>query len=508
MSHRTADDLIALLSALAPEQRESLFHLLSCERCRRRLVHVLADDGHGGSASEIDTSTPGGLDRLWARVASAAAFDVERLARELEQADALQAELLTIPDALRVEKIAAEPKYRSAALCRLLVESALRQLTADPMRAYRLDVLALAIADRLEPPVSASRIGALRSRCWTVMGEIGRRCGDLAEAEESFAMAARTLDPEALDSPERSFLCRHLARLRRDQERIDEALALFQRAAAVAAVLSEDEDWGATLSDEGWLRLDEHDAESAVEPFEQAVAVLVPERSPGAALLARYGLALAWAESGEVRRARAAQEDARRAQSLLPSAVDQLLGVWLDSRVEARCGEVGPAADRLELAVRALTAEGAAYEAAAVALELARLLAEHGRPEGLAQVAALLSPILDSGKLHDLAREVASFALAYAVKAPMGSPELLERARSYLFRARHAQALPFRSRGSISALEWRYLSRATRADLCGLAGLPDDFADRPASEIQPAARRALSWAYQESRGVRLLFQEE
>jgi tetratricopeptide (TPR) repeat protein len=355
--------------------------------------------------------------------------------------------------------------------------------------------------------VPCSRAAALRSRCWSVLGEISRRCGDLEGAERAFDIAERTLEPEDLEFMERAFLCRHLARLRRDQGRIDEALGLFERAANLASMLAEDEEWGAALSDEGWLRLEQHDAESALRPFQQAVEVLAPSRAAGAALLARYGLALAWAEWGDTRRAREAQREARAIQAHLPYPIDQLLGLWLDARIEAACGQVGPAVVRLELAARALAEEKAPYEAAAVALELARVMAEHGH-EGLARVTELLEPILAAGKLRGLAPEVVAFSMSFARRAPARSLELLERARAYLFRARLAPELPFLpSRGLVSSLEWQYLGSSTRLELCELAGVPVSHAHLTAAEIDPSSRRALSWAYEELRGVRVLFEE-
>jgi tetratricopeptide (TPR) repeat protein len=114
---------------------------------------------------------------------------------------------------------------------------------------------------------------ALKARACVLAADARRRERDLEEAEAWFRRALQHLigPPDCL---ERAFYCRHLALLRQDQGRLDEAVGLLWRAARIYRDYQEPAEQGLCLLHLGFLFLKEEQVERAVPPLEDACRAL------------------------------------------------------------------------------------------------------------------------------------------------------------------------------------------------------------------------------------------
>lgn len=125
-------------------------------------------------------------------------------------------------------------RFRSLALCALLLESSRREGYQDPAEGERRADLVLALAGRLDPEWYGARVlEDVRARAFMLVGNARRVASDLWGAEEAFRTAELHLREGTGDRLERARLLGFKACLRRAQRRFAEAVSLFQRAAAV-----------------------------------------------------------------------------------------------------------------------------------------------------------------------------------------------------------------------------------------------------------------------------------
>ncbi|MDP9120142.1 MAG: hypothetical protein M3O15_02055 [Acidobacteriota bacterium] len=371
--HAAAAEILVLLAALPPPLRETLGHLLCCEPCAAAALEALATQ-EAPAGTRYDE--PGILARAV----------LQRVAQELflprpsadsrgseVQAQELFDDLLHLPAASRREAIAQDRRFHSAELARLLVLEGEDLLPDDVPEALALADLALAVTRPLLGENPATPVLEAAARAWCLRGEVLRLQGDRVHCHGALRKAESLLESEALATPERGLLCRRLGLLSADEGRIDEALALLQRAADLFAEAGDDQELGKALADRGRLLLEEIDARAAVLPLRAALALLDPESHLTPALAARRDLCLCYTELGRQGEAAELVREGRR----------QLAGI---TGAALRNADPGRAAQLLSSTHSALLAEGAGFEAAQVTLELARVYAEARRRDDLARL--------------------------------------------------------------------------------------------------------------------------
>jgi tetratricopeptide (TPR) repeat protein len=147
-----------------------------------------------------------------------------------ENTAALFQELLARPRETRLEALESEEAFASPGLGHALLDRAEALLPENPREAGHLAALAAQIGSRLPAPWSLLDRESLQGRARSLEGEALRRQGGMAPARIAHRRAFRHLEVLPVGSVERADFCRYLARLRRDQGRDDEALALLARA--------------------------------------------------------------------------------------------------------------------------------------------------------------------------------------------------------------------------------------------------------------------------------------
>lgn len=171
---------------------------------------------------------------LWRRLEEKVAQEAKNFAEASREAPARAAELLALPPRERKRRLDADPRFHSPALALELIARARNELAR-----FR--------AERALPPLKAAlRIlrqqslrgvagrREMRAEALCELGEAWRRLGSFRWAEGCFTQAAQALR-DSPDAMARALFCSRLARLRAAERRLDEAVALWGRAAALWA---------------------------------------------------------------------------------------------------------------------------------------------------------------------------------------------------------------------------------------------------------------------------------
>ncbi|HXO19060.1 MAG TPA: hypothetical protein VOA87_03950, partial [Thermoanaerobaculia bacterium] len=190
-------------------------------------------------------------------------------------------------------------------------------------------------------------------------------------------------------STERADLSRFLARLRRDQRRWDEALALFCRASDLLSGLEKGEV-------ELWML----DSDEALETFSLADSLLPQNPTPGLVLRIQQGIARSYAYQNRFARAWQDLASMRRRFALGEDTVEGLALMLLDGELAEGEGDLKVAEDRLWQAWQGLFALGEPHLAAIAAIQLARLVLSQNRPDDFAELVSQIAPIFAAKGLH------------------------------------------------------------------------------------------------------------
>jgi len=504
--HLATEEILQLLAS-EPEAEAKLLHLLGCPRCRQRAAELAAlDDTREEPAQAlalpVDAALAAGrFGSLWARIGEVETRAAAEVERDRGEAGALHGELMSLPADQREQAIRDEPRLHSLALARRLTAEGEEAAAADPPRAEALAQLAIAIGEWLAARrFGDSAVAAARAEAWCLLGVARRRSGK--DPELAFRAAARHLADRPLESRARARLCQGLALLRRDQERTDEALALLARAAELCEQSDDLPGFGAALSAEGWLRLDEGDAEGARIAFDRGLDALGAAGNLSALLDVQHGLAMANAELGQAIDARQAVAAGRELADLLPSERERVLALVREAEVAEACGRDRQAERIRAEAVARLRAIGAPYDAILVALELARAYREAERLEDVERLRSELAPLFTAKEIHPHAR----IAIASAFAARRAGT--FSRAADFVARSRHNPELAFRScREAIAVLTWDLLDTDLRREVCRETGVAPEVGELSSAAIEVSLQETITSIYRELTGVEILFQE-
>jgi tetratricopeptide (TPR) repeat protein len=497
MNHLPSDLIVSLVARLEDESKHSALHLLACGGCRAKALSLLEDE------TDPELPLP---DPFWARVQPLIASQREESRRDRAAAGPLYDELIGHSPEERSRIVRREPRFHSPGLVRLLLTASEETKEADPDQAEPLAGLALEIAQMLPLRAGEITLAELRTRAWCEIGDLRRMRGDLVGAGKAFRRAARQLAAESLDAQGRAILCRFLARLRKDQNRIDEAVALYGRAAVLFDTLEDFTELGETLIEEAELRHRELDPEGARSIFRAAMSLIEAQRFPRAALRARYGFALCCADLGRPAEAEEILAEGRKIRGGLADPPGELRELWIRAQVAERRSDFAGAAEILRRVIEGLIAEGAVYDAALATLELAGLYVELGSGEELSRLRGGIVPLRALHDRHRAAWETLSFALAYSARGDRKSVLFLEKAAKYLKRIRYDPDLHFHSwLKAPGGIEWDELDPALRRQLCEQAGLGSNLAERRGDQIDTAVQERINQALEVLSGLRVHF---
>lgn len=429
------------LGSLPAQTRDLVGHLLACPLCRARaLRHHPGERALTAAARDLAALE---YSALWPHLEAERARDVQRVAAEREQAAPLLDELLSLPEQERRERGVNDPRFRSYPLARKLIELTLTPPAGEsgvPFGRLALDIAHALAGSRPAKPLLLSDLAAAAHGA---LGEALRRMGALGAAEAALLEAARELTVAILvDNDTRPFFCQTLASLRRDQNRLDEALALFGHAAELWRDLGFGEAEASAWLEQGELALLEAlDPARALAAFDTAATV--PGLSGRLAFLAFSGVLRSLAALDRPEEALHLLVLRKELHRFAPGSYEALELSALEGRLERQRGRLGLARRRLTEAFRGLLRSTAFPEAVQAGVELLRtlLLDRQGR-EKLPQVTAEILALARTDKLAPEVREAVLFCLERKVDSRF--PRLLRSLAEYLERSRLRPRLSFR----------------------------------------------------------------
>jgi tetratricopeptide (TPR) repeat protein len=186
---------------------------------------------HPRGAADGDT---GRYDRAFHATESRLAEAQERTKKQRQLAGAQWSSLESHPPARRLVMVLNDERLHHWGLYHLLVEKSRYVAANDPAAAVSLAVLALAVADRLDPQVyGAERVADFKTCALAVLGDARRVAGDLAGARLAFSQARINLEMGTGDLLEEANLLAGLVNLLCDLGEYEKAAESLERAHAL-----------------------------------------------------------------------------------------------------------------------------------------------------------------------------------------------------------------------------------------------------------------------------------
>ena len=428
----------------------AMAHLFEkCPRCRQTFERWRQESGEGGNAEALlHTRYDEAFDRVRARLRGDEGESGDRSTHLQAQvkaeeitAEKLAEELLNTRASLRLDLIRKDPRrFTSPALAERLLDSAKNSLPGNTREAYNLARLARAVLQHGDPTPYTTELYA---RALAHQANAHRADGELRSASELVEVSRFLLKPQGGgDRLTQAEVDSFEGAIRRAQRRLDEAQALFQRAAMAYAMEGRRLDAARVLLSLGLLFREMGDLARSIEVTMQAIEIVEEEGTPVLQLYALHNLTWFLNELGEH------AEATRVFQEALPLYESQadpkmiLRRSWLEGHLARSAGALETAESCYEAARDGFLSMGIGYDAALAALDLALLYAEQGRTAELKQVAEEIVPIFEAQDVH---REAAAALMLFqdAVRAEQVTLRYLVELSRYLERARLDPSLEF-----------------------------------------------------------------
>jgi tetratricopeptide (TPR) repeat protein len=334
------------------------------------------------------------------------------------------------------------PQFWSWGLCELLCDESVKAAADDAAKALDLADLAVLVAGLVPGPDGGPP--RLQAWAWAFVGNARRVHGNLVAADEAFARSRELWEAGASGDSgllDEARLLDLEASLRRDQRRLPDALALLDRALAIGGGKGA----GHILVIRAKTLMEMGDSEGAVATLRQAALFVDGERDPRLLWCLQFNLLENLYLTGRLAEALQMFPEVRKLASRLGYKMDLIRIRWLEGSVAARLGQVDEAVSALYEVRARFVEESIAYDAALVSLELAVLLAEHGRSGEVKSLARLMAPIFQAQGVH---REALSAIALFrrAAEQETVSFELARDILEFLRRSQHDPELRFERR--------------------------------------------------------------
>lgn len=373
------------LLRLFPEERDRLFRHRSREQSEGRGRRVLS---WRSSGSEYDRAVDGVLDRFRPRI--------EAAVREMAEAPVLLSEILEHPPDEWEELARGDDRFRSLALCRLILDRSCEESVETPRRGERLAAFSLTVIELLDPGRYGNRVlEDARARAWIAIGNARRIASNLWGAEEAFRTAQEHLRRGMRDCLEKAQLLRYKACLRRAQRRFPEAAGLFRRSISIYLSLGEERCAAQAIVSFALLEQYRGEPERAIDLLDRAAQLVDPgedARLDGCICFNRInGLV----DAGRILEAQSLL--ARRPEIFrAPDEGVRLRVRWLEARIALALGRRTEGAALLDQVRNGFARRDDGYQAALASLELAALYARIGKTEEAGRLAREAQPIFQS----------------------------------------------------------------------------------------------------------------
>ncbi len=365
--------------------------------------------------------------------------------KALRKAEQELADLLPLPPAERklvVER--ANRRFRSPLLVEVVLARVRERIFEEAADALALAELAVAVAENLPRDRCGARpVDAALARALAHLGNALRVNLDLPAAE---ATLDRALELACQDCPEdralQAEILSFMASLRQGQGRSEESLDLLDRAIGLHKVAGDRHLVGRALVKKAKALSFLGRLEGALAAAREAQKLVDPVREPLLEAIAQEHIVYYLARLGRGPEAQAELEAGRPLFARFTQARFQPRLLAAQGLVARAAGDLAAAERTLAEAWRGYLAEGAGYDAADVAMELAKVLVLRGDPEGLRALAREMHEVFQCPAVHAEVRRALTRFQEAAFQGQV-TLELLEALSRYLERARYNPELRF-----------------------------------------------------------------
>ena len=428
---------------LLPEQSAWIErHLRSgCAVCQRTVDGILATFA---PAVRTAPDTAWDEEECWRRVFTRLEQRVSLINLERAAAPGLVDEILRLPREERAGHVG--HRYRTLAVCELLIERSFEEGFEDPPRSVEIAELAILLAERLDAEhYGHAVVQDLRARAWAYLGNARRISSDLLGAEQALAHAEALAEEGSADPLEEARLLDLKASLLSDQGWFEKAAETLGVVIDIYEEVRDPHRQGRALISQGLFLSYAGHPEKTVERIRQGLALIDPATESRLVLMARHNLAWALNDCGRPEEALRHLESFRPCYAEFPNAWTTLRLQWLEGRIAAGLGRLDEAEDRLRDVRQSFVEQGLGYDASMVTLDLAALYLREGREGRGAEVRKLATEMLPIFLSQDVHRQALAALAAFQQAAEMDrvTPRLVQEITAYLLRARRNPGLRF-----------------------------------------------------------------
>lgn len=393
-------------------------HLMTdCEECRQLTSRMLPPETPSRRAEEGDGRSLGDYNRAFSQAWQTVEQRQQALAGEYVEAPALMREILPQPFAQQWSMVTLSVRYRTWALCGLLLDAARERGFQDPAQAVELSKLAVEMATRLDRAFYGdARVNDLAARAWAALGNAQRIVSDFREAEKSFSQAERLLKKGTGDPLEKAQVLLLKSSLCGNQQRFREAFRLLDRVVAIGRKLEDPQLCGKAMIIRGFLLGVANDPEAAIRHLREGIGQVDPASDPRLLVAAQHNLTLFLAESGRYREAMQLLESARPLYQRVGDRMSLLRLRWLEGKIAIALGHLKEAEELLEGVRKEFVELEIGFDAALLSLDLAHVYTLQGRSGDMRRLAEEMLPVFKSRDIH---REALAALLVFHKAAEM-----------------------------------------------------------------------------------------
>lgn len=382
-------------------------------------------------------------DAVFERAAERVSQRLAEILAEADQAGELLEELLREPAIRREELVRTQERFHRLKLCDLLL-SQLRDLwSEDPASVVDLALLAVRIAERLEPGRYGEKlVEDARALAWAHLGNSHRVVSDLRAAEEALRKAVEHHRRAGEDAYTEAEILSFSASLRISQGRFDEAALFLDRAIDIYRAGRDRHLEGRALIQKGVASGHAGRSKAAIRLIRSGLSKIDFLEEPRLMVAAQHNLIWYLNESGGHREAQKALQKCRGLYLDLGDRMHLVRLRWLEGKIARELGRLEEAEGALREARDAFVERGIGFDAALVSLDLAMVYALRGESGEVKRLAAEMVPIFESRDVHQEAL-AALLIFKEAAEAERISLGLLGRIAAYLERARRNPEMRF-----------------------------------------------------------------
>ena len=430
--------------------KDIVLHLLSgCEPCRRIARESFpCQDSNGESARAMpekwNSTAVGRYAQVFERVLPEIWESEEALESERILAPQLFEELERHPQERRLLLIRNSRRFRSWALCELIVDKTFEKGFDDLAAAVELGQLSIEVVDTLDPEASKIELHEdLKCRAHSILGNVHRISGALAEANEHFGIAEECLSKGTGDQLERA---RHLelkSYLASENRKFSLALELLDETIRIYRLERDHHRLGRALIIKGHHLGEKGDIAGAVGSLRQGIKHIDVSREPRLELVAKHNLVKHLYQVGRYHQAQALLPETRSLHKRLGSQMDGVRFKWLEGTILRDSGDLEGAEAILDEVKQFFVDRRVAHDSALVSLDIAAIYFRQGRTAELKQLAAQMLTIFHALRIH---REAIAALVLFqkAVEVERVTLGLMRDLAAYLKSSRSDPRLPFR----------------------------------------------------------------